>query len=219
MKKKLFLAVMLLVQVPLASAATVYNDEASFLTKLNPGYYLEEFSNYSYAIPLNGNQLTENYGPVNGYSWTASTIPNGVLPDTYGLFSLPNHLTTYAAEDLLNVTFTGKPVTALGGVFASTDANGNVIQQTVTVNLSDNTSVSLTGSGFRGFTSDFAITYLTIDGVDIPNSNWPQLGHFYVGSSSSSSSVAAVPVPGTVWLFCSGLLGLLLNLKRRANIG
>jgi hypothetical protein len=217
MKKKQFLTVMLLAQAPLALSATVYTDEPAFLAQLNPQYYLEDFSNYEYAHPLNGDQPTANYGPVNGYRWTASTIPNGVLANTYGLFSLPTTLTTYAAEDLLKITFTGRPVTALGGIFASTDTNGDVIPQTVTVNLSDNTSVSLTGSGFRGFTSDFAITYLTIDGVDAPYSNWPQLGHFYVGSVAPAD-IAAAPVPAAAWLFGSALLGL-MSLKRRGNTG
>jgi hypothetical protein len=214
MRKKQFLAVMLLAQASMASAATtVFDNEADFLAQLNPTYYLEEFSGYSYGTPLSG-ALTENYGPVYGYSWTATTTPNGVFPVPNGLFSLPGALTTYAAEDLLTITFTGNPVTALGGSFASTDINGDVIQQTVTVNLSDNTSVSLTGSAFRGFTSDFAILSLAIDAVDVNPTTvfWPRLEHFYVGSA-----IAAVPIPAAAWLFGSGLLGL-LSLKRRGNI-
>jgi hypothetical protein len=162
---------------------------------------------------------------VNGYSWTASTIPNGRLADTYGLFSLAGTLTTYAGEDLLKITFTGSPVTVLGGIFASTDIDGNIVQQEVivTVTLSDNTSVSLLKSDFRGFTSDFrgftsdvAISYLTIDGVDLDPLDqtmvfYPTLDSLYVG-------VAAVPVPAAIWLFGSGLLGL-FSLKRLSKFG
>jgi hypothetical protein len=211
MKKTQFVAVALLAQVSLVSAATVYTDEATFLAQLNPQYFLEDFNNYTFGVPLDGSQPTANYGSVNGYSWSAS-VPNN-WPSSYGivgLYSLPNALTTYAAEDKLTINFTGKPVTALGGIFASTDINGDVIQQTVTVTLSDNTTVSLTGSGFLGFTSNFAISYLTIDGLDTPNSNWPQLSHFYTGSAE----IAAVPAPAAVWLFGSGLLGL-SSFKRR----
>jgi hypothetical protein len=216
MKKKQLLAVMLLAQASLASAATtVYNDEATFLTHLNPVHYLEEFSNYTYGDPINGDQPTADFGAGYGYSWTAATVPNGIFPDTYGLFSIPGALTTYAAEDLLKITFTGLPVTALGGVFASTDIDGNPVPQEVIVTLSDNTSVSFFGLAFRGFTSDVAISYLTIDGVDLDPIQpsklfYPTLDSLYVG-------VAAVPVPTAVWLFGSGLLGL-LSLNRRRNI-
>jgi len=215
MKKKQFLAVMLLAQAPLASAATTgFDNEVDFLAQLNPTYYLEEFSGSHYGIPLSG-ALTENYGAVYGYSWTAS-VPNNWPPanGVVGLFSLTNALTTWAGEDTLTITFTGNPVTALGGIFSSTDINGAVIQQKVTVNLNDNTSVWLTGSAFRGFTSDFAILSLAIDAVDVNLTTvfWPRLEHFYVGSA-----IAAVPIPAAAWLFGSGLLGL-LSLKRRGNI-
>lgn len=211
-KKKQILAVALLAQVSLVSAATVYTDETSFLAQLNPQYYLEDFSNYTYGDPLDGSQPTANYGTVNGYSWSASVPNNSPYAGVVGLFSLPNALTTFAAEDELTINFTGNPVTALGGIFASTDINGDVIQETVTVTLSDNTTVSLTGSGFLGFTSEFAISYLTIDGVDTPNSNWPLLSHFYTGSAE----IAAVPAPAAFWLFGSGLLGL-FSIKQRGR--
>ena len=213
MKKKQFLAIMLLAQASLASAATMeFTDEATFLTKIKPDYYLEDFSNYNYA-----GELTADFGAVNGYSWTASTtaptIPGGIAQEPSGLFSLTNALSTVVAQDLLTITFTGRPVTALGGIFASTDINGDVApQQKVIIKLSNNTSFSFFGSDFRGFTSDVAIASLTIDAVDVdPNDStnvfWPQLEHFYVG---------VVPVPGAVWLFGSGLLGLFSLMRRRS---
>ena len=198
--KKYLAALLFLAQAPLASAG-VYTTEASFLTQLQPGYYLEDFNGYKYGNPLDGNQTSQTYGPVNGYSWTASA-PNG-------LFSNPGALSTNNAIDLLTITFTGDPVTALGGIFASTDANGNVIQQLVTITLSDGTTASLTGSDFRGFTSAAPITFLTIDAIDQPSSNWPQLDHFYVGS--------AIPEPTSLALL--GLGSLLLAPWRRYTRG
>jgi len=45
MKKKQFLAVMLLAQASLASAATtVFDNEADFLAHLNPDFYLESLA-------------------------------------------------------------------------------------------------------------------------------------------------------------------------------
>ncbi len=237
MKKKQFLAIMLLSQASLASAATtVFNDETLFLAQIELGYFFEDFSDYTYdatgSYPLDGSQMTQDYGSTKGYSWTAATIPDGTFKDTYGLFSIPSALSTFAAEDLLTITFTGLPVTALGGIFASTDSNGDVAKpaQKVIVTLSDNTSVSFLGSDFRGFTSDAAIASLTIDAVDNPNNVfWPKLDHFYVGSAVPATIPvslipptvpisAVVPVPAAIWLFGSGLLGL-FSLKRRVSSG
>ncbi|MEI6336087.1 MAG: VPLPA-CTERM sorting domain-containing protein [Methylococcaceae bacterium] len=230
MKKKQFWAIMLLAQASLASAATtVFTDEATFLAQIKPGYYLEEFSNYTYnengSFPLDGTQMTQSYEPINGYSWTAATIPDGTAQGLNGLFSIPNALSTWAAEDLLTITFTGSPVTALGGIFASTDSNGDVTQQEVVITLSDNdnTSVRFFGSDFRGFTSDIAIASLTIDAVDVGPNNvfWPKLDRFYIGSVLPdpvpvSQIPAVVPVPAAIWLFGSGLLGL-FSLTRRSK--
>lgn len=220
MKKNQFLAIMFLAQASLASAARMeeITDEATFLTKIKPDYYLEDFSNYIYSDTING-ELTADFGSVNGYSWTASTtvptIPGGKAQEPSGLFSLTRALSTVHFEDLLTITFTGRPVTALGGIFASTETSGDVApQQEVIITLSDNTSVRFLGSDFRGFTSDVAIASLTIDAVDVvqndPNNVfWPKLEHFYIGS---------VPVPASIWLFGSGLLGL-FSLKRCSKFG
>jgi hypothetical protein len=219
MKKKQFLAIMLLAQVSLVvSAATVYTDEATFLTQMDPYYYLEDFSNYIYNDPIHTGQPTADFGAVDGYSWTASTIPDGTFTDTYGLVSLTNALSTDSPKDLLTITFTGSEVTALGGIFASTDTFLAVAdQQKVIITLSDKTSASFLGSDFRGFTSDVAIASLTINAVNDPNDPnnvfWPMLAHFYVGSA-----ISAVPVPGAIWLFGSGLLGL-FSLTRRSKFG
>ena len=199
--KKYLVALLFLAQAPLASAAivllpetTVYYTKESFLAHLQPGYYLTDFSSYGYGDPLDGSQTSQTYGPVNGYSWTASA--------RNGLYSLPGFLSTIDPTKLITITFpvTGNPVTAVGGIFASTDFDGNVIQQLVTVTLNDGTTASLTGQGFLGFTSTTPITWLTINGIDDPDDNYPAFD-FDVGS-------AAIPEPVSLALL--GLGGLLL---------
>ena len=191
--KKYLVALLFLAQAPLASVAGVYTTEASFLTQLQPGYYLEDFNRYKFGDPLD-RTLSQDYGPVNGYSWTASA--------RNGLYSLPGFLSTIDPTKLITITFpvTGNPVTAVGGIFASTDFDGNVIQQLVTVTLNDGTTASLTGQGFLGFTSTTPITWLTINGIDDPDDNYPAFD-FDVGS-------AAIPEPVSLALL--GLGGLLL---------
>jgi hypothetical protein len=191
-----------------AFATNVYNTEPAFLGQIAPLYYLEDFNGYTYGSPLDGSQTSSSFGPVNGYSWDASA--------PLGLWSNSGALSTNDAVDLLTITFTGNPVTAVGGIFASTDINGNIIQQDVTVSLSDGTSETITGSGFLGFTSSIPFASLTVDGIDItpPGAgtiyNWPQVDHFYVGAST-----AAIPEPATMLLLGSGLIGMGVYARRR----
>ncbi len=180
------------------AGTTTYTNEANFLAGVN-SYYLEDFNGYSYGVPFNGTQFSANFGPVNGFSWTASS-PNG-------LFSLNGSLSINVATDLLTITFTGAPVTAVGGIFMSTEFGGNIIDELVMVTLSNGTSMSLTGSGFMGFISDLPILSLTIDGLDNPSSNWPAVDHFYAGN--------AVPEPASMLLLGSGIAGLLARRKLR----
>jgi len=187
MKKLVLIAIFAVLSMP--AMADMYTNETAFEALLQPGYYLEDFDGFVYEFiysPL-------SFGPVNGFSYEASASND--------LYGSPGALSTNTATDPLTITFTGDPVTAVGGLFFGGDINGNTIPASVIVTLSDGTIESYATSGdvFRGFTSTMPISYLTISTIDDGGGyEWPTMDHFYVGS-------VVVPVPAAVLL---GILGI-----------
>lgn len=202
-EKTIFLIlVTILLTVSTAQATNIFNSEVDFLNNINPTYYLEDFVGYTYRSPLDGEAFA-NFGPVNGFSWQSTAPPSG-------LFSLISSLSTKDSLDQLIITFTGSPVTAVGGIFSSTDIDGNLLAQDIFVQLSDGTNVTYSGSGFAGFTSYVPFVSISIDGIDNPGDNWPQVDHFYVGSAEP------VPEPATLLLLGTGLVGFAGTARRKA---
>ena len=78
---------------------------------------------------------------------------------------------------------------------------------TVTINNQDATNLSLSGTGT-----------VSGNGFDATSGTWEYTAQATEDTafSWSSSSLAAVPVPAAVWLFGSGLLGLIGVARRRA---
>ena len=199
----LYMGIVMVFLVTPAWAMNDFTDESSFLGQILPGYYLEDFVGYNYGSPLNETNKDFTFGPVYGFSWKVEA--------PLGLFSTPGALSTFDGKDKLFITFLGLPVTAVGGIFASTDIDANVIDANVTVILNDGTSATITGIGFLGFTSAMPIVYVTVDGIG--DLNWPQMDHFYVGAMAG----VKVPEPSIVLLLGSGLVGLLVGLKKKAR--
>ncbi len=197
----LLVAVAVLTVAGSAMGAVEYTTEASFLGAIAPGYYLEDFGS---VLPNPSDLPTSlDFGPVNGYSFTA-TAPDGL----YGIPGVPGYepaLSTNTASDPITITFTGAPVTAVGGTFMATDIDGNLWDADVTVLLSDGTTQSLTRTGFLGFTSNIAITGLSVTADQGLGFNWAAVDNFYVGSAASSSPGPDVPEPFSVML---GVMGL-----------
>ncbi len=176
------------------SSATVFTSQASFVAQLQAGFYLENFASVpsGSVIPAPGLSFTGN-----GFSYTVDGTPGG-------LFNNPGVVSTNNATDMIFITFTGGSPTAVGGNFWATDINFNAIAATVTINTSDGQSRSFTASSasdFTGFTSNVAITSLTIATQAGPPTAWPTLDNLYVGR--------AIPTPGAAALMgVAGLAGL-----------
>ncbi len=95
-------------------AATVYYNLAEFLAVLEADYYFDDFAWLDWATI--SNVVSYQFGPVNGYSYTAFAANE--------LFSIPGAMSTSAAEDPIILTFDGLPVTAVAGDFFGTDFDG-----------------------------------------------------------------------------------------------
>lgn len=170
----------------LHAQVTIYTDEASFLAATQPGVYLEGFTSV-----VQGPSDALDFGPVNGFSFTVDSETPGMLFNGGGFISTNN------SNEALIVTFTGNDVTAVGGNFWSTDQFFEAFGADVLITLSDGTSHTFFASGpsdFRGFTSDTAITSISIEAQSDFDAVWSTLDNLRVG--------AAIPAP-------SGLAALL----------
>ena len=178
------------------AATAVYTDEASFLAAIQGGYYLEDFSAFTYGSFV-GPSL--DFGPTNGFSYTMFA--------TNDVFSGPGNMSTAWASEPLEITFTGSAVTAVGGIFWPTLDDGGDATGDIDLWLSDGTSLSLIdadASTFRGFVTDgAAFTAMSVTALSTVATQWPTVDNFYVGQGVGESVV--VPVPGALLL---GLLGV-----------
>jgi MYXO-CTERM domain-containing protein len=172
-----------------AANAAVFTSQAAFTPNLAPGFFFNNFSSVAFgasgALNFSGNGFayTVDSGPVSG-----------------GLFNDPGVISTNLQAAQIIVTFTGAPVTAVGGNFWSTDINVLPVASTITVLLSDGQSSSFASSSasdFRGFTSAVPIVSLSIDAPGAGNI-WPTMDNLYVGAN--------VPAPGAAALLGLGVL-------------
>ena len=101
---------------------------------------------------------------------------------------------TYGTVDDLLVTFTGAPVTAVGGFFWTCDQNLNYTAGNVTLTLNDGSVVTLgppDTTTFRGFRSTTPITSMLISaGRGTLGAKWPVMDHFIVGSEAPRPTVS-----------------------------
>ena len=108
---------------------------------------------------------------------------------------------------MLQLSFTGAPITALGGRFVPTQFDGTALTGRINLGFGDGSTWSSTGAslnGFVGFTSPFAITSLSINAPDNTCGDltcFATLDDLYVGTARPA------PALGTALLLATGLLG------------
>jgi len=196
-----------LAAVALASSAyaAVFTNEAAFVAAIQPSPYIENFSSFTFGSPLDGTQFTYVAPGANGYGWTASAAN--------GLYSNTSSISTNTAFDALTFTFSGNPVTAIGGNITNTDISGNVIPGSVDIVLSNGQTFTVANqnlSSFWGWTSDtnVPIASVSFDTQTSATNGWPQVDHFY-------TATRAVPEPAIGSVLMAGV-GLIAARRRRS---
>ncbi len=169
-----------------AEAAVIYDNQATFISTLQPGYYLETFQSTS----------PPNYSS-NGFSYTLSS--NGALYHSSSISANPG--------SFLTITFTSGNVMAVGGDFFSKQVD--FLPGPAVVSLSDGTqafySPDFSSSRFLGFVSeDSFITSLTVEALGAFDS--ANLDNVIVGTT--------VPEPSAALLLGLGAWGVVARRRR-----
>jgi hypothetical protein len=168
-------------------STVVYTDQSTFLSNIGPTYYLEQFST------VRAEATSLSFGVTNGFSYVASSPSNVLTNPTIG----GGFLTTGGIwSGALTIDFTGSPttVTAFGANFFDNNINFQFATGDLTIVLSDDTTVSITGAqlqSFRGFTSDLAIESFTLTSTTA--NLWPGIDNLYVGEASTALTVVPLP--------------------------
>jgi subtilisin-like proprotein convertase family protein len=155
-------------------SAGTYTDRTTFLTHVAAGFFDNPFAD---AVPGDIPSVSYTNG---GWAYTVTASSDDLFNDT-GLIS------TNLASDAIVVTFTGTPVTAVGGNFWASDVSVAPTGTDITITLSDATTVTFTSTGptdFRGFTTAAPITTITIDAPDTGGNFWPTMDNLIIGTGN-----------------------------------
>jgi PEP-CTERM motif len=191
-----------------ARAGFVFTDRAAFLADVQPGYYLEDFN----GLPGNTDLGPSVSFSGGGFSYDA-TNPND-------LFTTPSiagdvALSTFDSGQSITITFTGAPVTAVGGNIFGSDISGIYTPGAITMQLDDGESITLPNpdpTSFAGFITSSPIVSVSIFPEGFNSAYWATLDNLIVGQAA----VTAVPEPSSlISAGIAGVLGLGYGWRRR----
>ncbi len=183
-----------------SASATVYTSSAAFLPNVAAGSFFNNFSSVA-AGPSSALNFAGG-----GFSYTVDSSPTA-----NNLYNDPGVISTNLATEQIKITFTGAPVTAIGGNFWGTDINVlPVANSPVILTLSDGTIETYNSNAatdYRGFTTLLPITTMLIDatGTTANVNIWPTLDNLTVGR--------VAPEPASLSLMA---VGATLLRRRRA---
>jgi hypothetical protein len=193
---------------------TTTTDETAFLNSLQPGYYFESFDELTQAYYPE--PLLFSDGTPGGFAYSTTTDTGGGIyvapPDE----TLPSDLAISpadAAAMTLVFTFSGEPVTAVGGEFFTTDVSGLAEPGTVTLTLSDGSTYTITSGSstlqaFFGVASPTPISWASVT-EDSGSGAYPTVNNLIVGDETT-------PEPGTLAL--AGIAGMLVAIRQARPI-
>jgi hypothetical protein len=184
-------------------ADVIYNSSAAFLPHVAGGAYSENFD---------GDLAVENDAPFSNGVYSYS------IASTEGLYFNNIFIGSDIDNDNLVVTFSGAPVTAVGGTIYATDVFDNMLPVLISITLSNGATArylpTSVGTAFVGFTSDTAISSLTILGAGA--GTYLGIDNLIVGATVADTDTRNVPEPASITIMGLGLAGLAVVLRRRA---
>ncbi|MBX3727233.1 MAG: DUF11 domain-containing protein [Xanthomonadales bacterium] len=154
----------------------VYTDRTTFLQNVQGGHFEEDFA----GVPV-GTAIPSLSFSGNGFAYTITAIGGG----TQQLYNDPGIISHDSAVDAIRITFTGAPVTAIGGNFWGTDITFTPNGGQITLTLADSTTVTYASTGpsnFRGFVTTTPIAHITIDAADVPANSWSTVDNVIAGA-------------------------------------
>ena len=201
MKKNMICGLVMLSACSFSHAATLFTDSASFLVRLDPGFYTENFeTKLGTFTPASG---TEFNGGVFRYNMTATTGP---LYSGSGIFGAYNY------DSELSINFLDGNINAVGGNFFETDSTDTFLSNSITISLSDGTVVTYTPSAqddYRGFVADEGVYLTTLTLAVDGSARWQSLDNLTVGA------VSYVPEPASTALLGVALITLAATRRRK----
>lgn len=184
-------------------AAVVHTSSDSFLPLVAGGAYTETFDTVLSDAPR-----TLDFAQGN-FSYTAFA--------GRGLYGDGEFLSTSTSASSFTISFTGADVTAFGANFYNTGFDLAFRATEIIIALSDGTitrfSPTSVEDSYRGFTSDVAISSVTLSSVG--RENFASIDNLTVGAWIGEAP-GEVPEPASLGLMGAGLAGLLGVRRRRA---